>query len=155
MARYFLITAFLLTAISPASAMCGGATAAARSAPQSTARAHQCMGAMDMGKMDMGKMDMGKMDMGTAEAAKPSDPATDPHAGMDMSNKPDGGMGCCPCCGGGKMDGKQGGQGSGGMCGKQASLVTEDGKNDPLLNDPSWMAPKAPQQSHSPSAPAP
>lgn len=150
MARYFLITAFLLTAISPASAMCGGATAAARSAPQSTARAHQCMGAMDMGKMDMGKMDMG-----TAEAAKPSDPATDPHAGMDMSNKPDGGMGCCPCCGGGKMDGKQGGQGSGGMCGKQASLVTEDGKNDPLLNDPSWMAPKAPQQSHSPSAPAP
>ena len=117
----FLAVTFLACS-APAQAMCGSNSAGATT--MQSKPANQCMGSMQGGSMQ--GMDMPGTKDGTAAA-----PA-DPHAGMDMGGKSKSGMGCCSCCGDGAA-GK-----SGGMCGKQAALVTEDGKNDPLLSDPMW-----------------
>lgn len=120
-AKSLILAAAFLACSTSAQAMCGSKPAGA--ATMQSKPASQCMGSMQGGSMQGMDMPANK-DAGAAPA--------DPHAGMDMGDKSKGGMGCCSCCGDG-ASGK-----SGGMCGKQAALATEDGKNDPLLSDPMW-----------------
>lgn len=122
--RFITIAAAMMLSASAASAMCGKSMNMGKDTAAGPAQ-NQCGG-------------MGGIDMSKSAAGKPAEGGSEPHAGMDMGDAKKTGSGCCSCCGG------MGGEKSGAMCGKQAS-INPDGSNDPLLTDPMWEKPAAKQ----------